>query len=62
MHYLKLFDKTLITFELEMKILLKIYNINIICKNRKIFPELLREKVSSNTYQNSDPFQVKENL
>ena len=51
MYYLKLFDKTLITFEMEREISLKIYNINIICKNRKIFPELLQDEISSNTIE-----------
>lgn len=51
MYYLKLFDKTLITFEMEREISLKIYDINIICENREIFPELLQEEINSNTIE-----------
>ena len=51
MYYLKLFDKTLITFKMEREVSLKIYDINVICKNRKIFPELLQEEISSNTIE-----------
>lgn len=51
MYYLKLFDKTLIIFEMEREISLKIYDINIICENRKIFPELLQDEINSNTIE-----------
>ena len=51
MYYLKLFDKTLVTFQMERGISLKIYDINIICENREIFPELLQEEINSNTIE-----------
>ena len=51
MYYLKLFDETLLTFEMKRELSLKIYDINIVSKNRKIFPELLREKIDSETIE-----------
>ena len=51
MYYLKLFDETLLTFEMKRELSLKIYDINIVSKNRKIFPELLKEKIDSETIE-----------
>lgn len=44
MYYLKLFDKTLLTFEMDNALGLEIKNINIIEENKKIYPINLQEK------------------
>ncbi len=51
MYYLKLFDETLLTFEMTKEISLKIYDINIVSENFKIFPELLQENINSETIE-----------
>ena len=52
MYYLKLFDETLITFEMESALSLKIYNIEMVSENRAVFPEILKEDISSETIEN----------
>lgn len=47
MYYLKLFDETLITFEMERKLSLKIFNINVVSENKKLFPEILQNHINS---------------
>lgn len=51
MYYLKLFDETLLTFEMTREISLKIYDINVISENLKKFPELLQENINSQTIE-----------
>ena len=47
MYYLKLFDETLITFEMERKLSLKIFNINVVSENKRLFPEILQSHINS---------------
>ena len=51
MYYLKLFDETLITFEMDRELSLKISNIQVVSHKKEIFPEILREQVNSNTIE-----------
>ena len=51
MYYLKLFNETLLTFEMSKEISLKIYDINVVSKNLKIFPEILQDKINSETIE-----------
>lgn len=51
MYSLKLFDETLITFDMERDVTLKIFNIKEISKNRKIYPELLQDIVDDTTIE-----------
>lgn len=51
MYYLKIFDETLITFEMERGLSLKIFDINVVSNNSKIFPELLQENINSETIE-----------
>lgn len=52
MYYLKLFDKTLITFEMNNDYGLEISNISINEKNQSIFPTMLINNISENTLEN----------
>lgn len=47
MYYLKLFDETLLTFEMERELSLKIFDINVISEKRKLFPEPLQKEINS---------------
>lgn len=51
MYYLKLFDETLISFEMKRELSLKIYDINVISPNIKLFPELLQNEINSDTIE-----------
>ncbi len=51
MYYLKIFDETLLTFEMEREISLKIYDINVISNKINIFPELLQGDINSETIE-----------
>lgn len=50
-YYLKLFDKTLITFKMERELSLKIFDIEIISKEKNLFPEILKNEVNSETIE-----------
>ena len=47
MYYLKLFDKNLLSFEMDNKLGLEITNIKVLEENRKIFPINLQEEINS---------------
>lgn len=49
MYSLKLYDETLIQFDIENKLTLKISNINVISDNQKLFPEILQKEVTGET-------------
>ena len=51
MYYLKLFDETLITFEMERELSLKISNIQVVSHKKEIFPEILQKQVNSDTIE-----------
>ena len=46
MYYLKLFDKTLLTFDMDFDMELKITNINQIENNKEIFPIILQKEIN----------------
>ena len=45
MYYLKLFDKNLLSFEIDNKLGLEITDIKVLEENRKIFPINLKERI-----------------
>ena len=49
MYYLKLFDKTLLTFEMDNALGLEIKNINIVEKNKNIYPIELQANQNEDT-------------
>ena len=51
MYYLKLFDETLITFEMNRELSLNISNIQVVSDKKEIFPELLQKKINSDTIE-----------
>lgn len=51
MYYLKLFDETLITFEMKRELSLKIYNIKTISNKKNLFPEILKNEVNSDNIE-----------
>ena len=51
MYYLKLFDKTLITFDMKFDMELKISNIKQIEKNKEIFPIILQKQINEQTIE-----------
>lgn len=52
MYYLKLFDKTLLTFEMNNDYGLEINNISIVENNQNIFPTMLINNVTVNALEN----------
>ena len=51
MYYLKLFDETLLTFDMNNDMGLEISNIQEISKNKKIYPTLLKDEITPNTLE-----------
>ena len=51
MYYLKLFDKTLLTFDMDFDMELKITNINQIENNKEIFPIILQKEINEQTIE-----------
>ena len=49
MYSLKLFNNTLVKFDMENNQALKIFNINIVSNDKKLFPEAIQNEVNSNT-------------
>ena len=49
MYYLKLFDETLLKFDMDNTITLKISNIQILSADKKRFPEALQFEVNEET-------------
>lgn len=49
MYSLKLFNNTLVKFDMENKPTLKIFNINVVSNDKKLFPEAIQNEVNSNT-------------
>lgn len=52
MYYLKLFNKTLITFDMNNDFGLEIKNISVLEQNKKIFPTMLQNEVNETSLQN----------
>ena len=42
MYSLKLFNNTLVKFDMENKPTLKIFNINVVSNDKKLFPEVIQ--------------------
>ena len=51
MYYLKLFDETLLTFDMNNDLGLEISNIQEISKNKKIYPTLLKDEITPQTLE-----------
>lgn len=49
MYSLKIFNNTLVKFDMENKPTLKIFNINVVSNDKKLFPEAIQNEVNSNT-------------
>ena len=49
MYSLKLFNNTLVKFDMENNQALKIFNINVVSNDKKLFPEAIQNEVNSNT-------------
>ena len=54
MYYLKLFDETLLKFDMDNTITLKISNIQILSADKKRFPEALQLEVNEETIKELD--------
>lgn len=49
MYSLKLYNDTLVKFDMENNPTLKIFNIDVVSSRKKLFPEVIRKEVTSET-------------